>query len=196
MHDDYIVNLTDGKQVHEFRFNGGLVSHPTNASEVFVALGHAAAAWARFEQHLDSILLQVNKEQHSNEILSLYDPNHPRPFTDKIRLLTRYFNKHPALKEHKEKIRALISAAKKMALERNDYIHSVIQGYDAKTQTVALLAIQPIRDSNNPYLFKITRFSPPLSSLQSFADFMNRVNSSLEEISRELIYSTCSGKAS
>jgi hypothetical protein len=186
MHDDYVVNLTDGKQRHEFRFNGGPISHPAKASEVFVALGRATAAWSRFEQHLDSILLQVNKEQHSNEILSLYDPNHPRPFTDKIRLLKRYFNKHPALKDHKDKIQSLMSAAKKMALERNDYIHGVIQGYDEKTQTVVLLSIQPIYDADDPYLFRITRFNPPLSALQSFADFINRVNNSLEEISRQL----------
>jgi len=107
MHDDYFVNLTDGKQHHEFRFNGGPISHSSNASPVFLALGHAAAAWSRFEQHIDSILLQVNKEQHSNEILSLYDPNHPRPFKDKIRLLKRYFNKHPALKDYRNKIRDL-----------------------------------------------------------------------------------------
>jgi len=73
-----------------------------------------------------------------------------------------------------------------MALERNDYIHSVIQDYDEKTQTVVLLSIQPIYDPDNPYLLKITRFTPPLSTLQSFADFINRANRYLDEISRQL----------
>jgi hypothetical protein len=186
MSDDYLVFLREGKHQDEFLLNGGPISDPSKASAVFLALGHAAAAWSRLEQHIDTILLQVNKEQHSNEILSLYNPDHPRPFSDKIRLLKRYFNKHPALKEHKQKIRDFASAAKKMALERNEYIHSVIQDYDEKTQIVSLLSIQPKYDPDNPYLFRIVRYKPPLKTIQSFADFVNRANNSLEKISRQL----------
>jgi len=186
MSEDYLVFLMEGKQRHEFRLNGGPINDPSKASAVFLALGHAAAAWSRLEQHVDSILLQVNKEQHSNEILSLYDPNHPRPFSDKIRLLKRYFNKHPALKEYKQKISNFASVAKKIAEERNGYIHSVIQDYDEKPQIVSLLSVQPKYDPDNPYLFRLVRYQPPLKSIQSFPNFVNRVNDNLETISRQL----------
>jgi hypothetical protein len=186
MSDDYLVILSDGKQRNEFLLNGGPINNPTSAPAVFLALGHATAAWSRLEQHIDSLLLQVNKKQHSSEILALYDPHHPNPFIDKIRLLKRYFNKHPALKDYKEKISAFASAAMKMAKERNTYIHSVIQEYDAQKQTIVLLSIRPLYNQKNPYLFKITRFNPPISALQSFAVFINRVNNYLEEISRQL----------
>jgi hypothetical protein len=186
MSDDYLVILSDGKQSHEFLLNGGPINNPSIAPAVFLALGHAAAAWARLEQHIDSILLQVNKQQHSTEILSLYDPRHPNPFTDKIRLLKKYFNKHPALKNYKDKIRAFAKVAKQMAAERNTFVHSVIQGYNQKTKRLDLVSIGPLYDPKNPYLFKITRYNPPLSHVQGFATFINRANNYLEEITRQL----------
>jgi|GEM_PF-4580047 len=186
MVDDYLVLLNEGGQTYEFLLNGGPINNPATAAEFFLTLGYISAAWARLEQHIDSILLQVNKQQHSSEIVSLYDPNHPRPFTDKIRLLKRYFNQHPALKQHKSKIREFAAAVKKMATDRNIYLHSVLQGYDNKTKIVTLRSIQPVHNPENPYLFRIGKFAPPLRVMREFAEFVNRANTHLEEISREL----------
>jgi hypothetical protein len=185
---DYLVVLkeSDTNDSHEFLLNGGPINHPETAIPAFLALGHAAAAWGRLEQHIDAILLQVNKEQHSNEILALYDPNHPRPFTDKIRLLKTYFNKHPALAEFKERIRSFASAATSLSQERNEYIHGIVEGYDEKSQTIILHAIKPKFDRTNSYLFSITLSAIPLNTVKGFADIVNRANDELESISRVL----------
>lgn len=183
---DYRVVLTDGQQTHEFALNGGPINNPTEATEALLALGHAAAAWGRLEQHIDAVLMQVNKEQHSNEILDLYDPEHPRPFTDKLRLLKDYFNKHPGLASFTEKIRSFAIVAKSLSLERNEYVHGILEGYDPASQTIIIKSIRPKRDPNNPYLFKITVSGVPLATLQGFTDIVNKTNDELETISRQL----------
>jgi hypothetical protein len=187
---DYLVVLLGGGKdsldVHHFLLNGGPINQPNTAAPAFLALGLAAAAWGRLEQHIDAILLQVNKEQHSDEILALYDPNHPKPFTDKIRLLKTYFNEHPALAELKERIRSFASAARSLSKERNDYIHGIFERYDEQSRTVYLHAIRPKFDRQNPYLFTITLSEVPLETLKGFADIVNRANDELEGISRAL----------
>ena len=185
---DYLVVLkeSDTDDSHEFLLNGGPIDHPETAIPAFLALGHAAAAWGRLEQHIDAVLLQINKEQHSDEILALYDPNHPRPFTDKIRLLKAYFNKHPALAEFKERIRSFASAATCLSKERNEYIHGIVEGYDENSQTIILHGIKPKFDRTNSYLFSITLSAIPLNTMKGFADIVNRVNDQLETISRVL----------
>jgi hypothetical protein len=187
---DYLVVLMEGEQgdlhTHEFLLNGGPINHPETAIPAFLALGHAAAAWGRLEQHIDAILLQVNKEQHSNEILALFDPNHPRPFTDKIKLLKKYFNRHPALTEFKEKIRSFANTAKTLAQERNEYIHGIFERYDPQSKTIFLHGIRPKFDPKNPYLFGIALSGVPLEVLVGFAVIVNKANDELEIISRAL----------
>jgi hypothetical protein len=187
---DYLVALLQSEDgthvVHHFLLNGGPINHPKSAAPAFLALGHAAAAWGRLEQHIDAILLQVNKEQHSDEILALYDPNHPRPFTDKIRLLKAYFNKHPALAELKETISSFAAAVLSLSKERNEYIHGIFERYDEQSRTIYLHGIRPKFDRQNPYLFTIAFSKVPLEALEGFADIVNRANDELETISRAL----------
>lgn len=186
MGKEYLAILSDGKQRHEFRLNGGPINNPDGAQAVFLALGLGAASWARLEQHIDAVLMQVNKEQHSTEILSLFNPDHPLPFTDKIRLLKRYFNKHPALKEHTEAIRSFAKVAKILGQERNIYLHGILERYDSETKTIFIRSVKPLHDPKNPYAFGIAAYSVPLETLQSFAEFANKANDHLEEISRAL----------
>jgi hypothetical protein len=186
MTDDYLVILTDGAQRHEFTLNGGPINRAERVEAIFFALGHGAAAWARMEQHIDAVLMQVNKEQHSNDILALFDPDHPRPFTDKLRLLKRYFNKHPALRKHKEAIRSFAKTALILAEERNTYLHGILEYYDEQAKVITIKSIKPKHDPKNPYVFTIATSAVPLETLQGFAKIVNRANDALEEVSRAL----------
>lgn len=76
----------------EFPFYECAVDSPDVPRSVYAAVGKAAMAWARLEQHLDAVLLQVNKKRFSE---SLYR-EHPGTFIGKVRLLKDWFNKHPA----------------------------------------------------------------------------------------------------
>jgi hypothetical protein len=180
--DDYTVTLVAGKTPLTFLFDGGPISNPEGAEPVFLALGLAAAAWARLEQHLDAVIIQINKTLHSDERLNLYDPEHPRPFTDKIKLLKRYFKKHPALQKHRKVAHDLLQALPKFALERNSYIHSNMENFDPKTQVVTF---RNLHTKKNDAVI-IERFTPPLQQIVSFAAAISRANKALRTISTEV----------
>jgi hypothetical protein len=65
-----------------------------DAAELFRVLGLASSSWMRLEMHLDMVLLFLNQPQHSEK---LYNKDHPMGFRNKIKLLKRWFNQHPAL---------------------------------------------------------------------------------------------------
>jgi hypothetical protein len=87
----------DDNDIHKIRFTGGPLDSPEEmkaAAELWRAIGLAACAWARLEQHLDAVLIHVNQPKHSEK---LHDPDRPIGFKRKIKLLKRWFNQHPVL---------------------------------------------------------------------------------------------------
>ena len=184
-HDDYRVTLmTDGQPI-EFLFDGGPIGDPQPAEVAFLALGLITASWARLEQHLDAVIIQINKTHHSNEQLRLYDPAHPRPFNDKIRLTKRYFSNHPALQKHKEVIGELIKMLSQLASERNVFLHSNLEKYDPESGTVSFRNLQMSKNDD----LTVTRHEVPLKALQSFPAWVAEANGKLCTISAELFTS-------
>jgi hypothetical protein len=180
--DNYDVTLAAGGRVFHFLFDGGPISNPKTAHDVFIALGIGTAAWARLEQHVDAVIIQINKTQHSHEKLDLYDPEHPRPFTDKIRLLKRYFKKHPALQNHKKEIDQLLRGLPALAETRNIFAHGNLEKFDPKTEVARFRIIRTKKDD----VIEIQAFTPPLSELMGFADLVSQANKLLRTISAEV----------
>jgi hypothetical protein len=58
---DYCALLRDGDHVHEYRFIGGPIEHPEQDQTLMAALGHACVSWGRMEQHIDAMIIQINK---------------------------------------------------------------------------------------------------------------------------------------
>src|SRR5436853_427650 len=78
---------------HTFEnLTGGPIDNPSNAIRAFTIFGHLAVSWARLEQHVDLILIQVNRPDRSR---ALFDPNHPIAFSRKMRLLKKWMEHHP-----------------------------------------------------------------------------------------------------
>jgi hypothetical protein len=184
MPEDYVIGLQlDEGGVHEFQFIGGPIEDPERYKRLFVAIGHAAMSWARMEQHIDAILVQINKAQHSGETLDLYDPDHPKPFSDKIRMLKDYFNKHPALRPHTEAVRDFATGLMTLSTERNELLHGVLADYAIDTLTIRLDRIQ-YRRKTDDFLFRTHAY--PLGRLQAFTHLVNLAHYGLCEISKEL----------
>lgn len=181
--DDYLVEVTaEGSSLHEYLYIGGPIERPEQNQEILLAIGHAAASWARMEQHLDGILQHINKEAHSGN-LNLFDPDHPRPFGAKLRLLKSYFNKHPALSAYRETVQDFICGLKKLAPVRNEIMHSVLENYDSQTRRYTINGVVYQKASND---FRHRRRDAPIENILSFTRLVNLAHYGLCEVSKEL----------
>ena len=127
MSDYFVTMRSPGTEDIDFRLRGGPIDAFEDHKELFAAIGHAATAWARFEAHLDAILIQVNSESHSREV---YNPEHPTTFARKVKLLKRWFNQHPSLSHLKEDMRRISTTAKEHSIMRNEFLHSALEEMD------------------------------------------------------------------
>ena len=121
-----LVNSQNDFEVHA---SGGPIDSPKTAAALFMALGHASAAWARMELMLDAVLMRINKVAESNE---LYNPVHPVGFKQKVDLMKKWLD-HPKLSPHKETFRETLIIFKELANSRNDFLHSDIRAFDTAT---------------------------------------------------------------
>jgi hypothetical protein len=131
MSDYYVTMRSAGEPLVNFRFGGGPIDAFEANNRLFAAIGYAATAWSRFEQHLDAILIHVNADAHSEEI---FNPEHPITFNQKIKLLKRWFNQHPSLAHISKDMRRITSTAKELSRMRNQFLHSVLEDWDTEKQ--------------------------------------------------------------
>ena len=123
----------------EFAFYHSAIDDPDTPRSVFTAIGRAAMAWARLEQHLDAVILHINQKRHSEEL----HREHPISFEGKMQVVKRWFNQHPGLLPHKEAMRELTSTLKILSKEaRNPLLHSIFARYNAATKEITLQSIK------------------------------------------------------
>ncbi|THD65326.1 MAG: hypothetical protein E7813_15290 [Bradyrhizobium sp.] len=180
MSDDYWVEVAEE---HRIRFLGGPVDNPTEASEALAVIGHTAVSWARMEQHIDAMLIQINREQHSDELIDLYDENHPGTFDAKIKMLKRYFNKHPALSQYTETVIDCATGLKTLAEDRNLLMHGALQDYDPSTKMMTINSTKYQRRTDD-FSCRTQPFSVP--QLVRHAAIVNLAHHKLCEVSRQL----------
>lgn len=165
--------------LYRFEFAGGPIDAPDEAAEAFQTIGHLAASWSRLEQHIDVLLVHVNKGAFSAK---LYDPDHPVSFKRKLALLRRWFNQHPALAPYKDGVCALIEKIKSLAGERNTYLHSILESYDPAMRTVVFRSVQ-FRGKDT---FRFSRSMVALDRVTGLADLVNFSNRYLWKMTREI----------
>ena len=175
--------IDDTPDDHEFLLAGGPLDALDEAITLpLLALGHAAMTWARLEKHIDILLMHINKIRHSAKPLNLYNPDHPRPFVDKLRLLKRYFNQHPALFPHAEIIRKLASDLKKAAKERNAYLHTIFEAYDPE-QRILMLRTVEFKGNDN---FRFAGQEVPIECIMDFTRRSVELNRTLAKVSSDV----------
>jgi hypothetical protein len=180
MPDDYWVEVD---RTHKFRFIGGPIENPQANINVFFIIGQAAASWARMEQHIDAILMQINKEKHSDEFLDLYNPYHPGTFDKKLKMLRSYFNKHPALSEYTETVIDCADGLKKLSEDRNSLLHWVLEDYDETAQTITITGTKYRPKTDD---FQNLHVTSPAARYVQFARLVNLAHYTLCEVSKTL----------
>jgi hypothetical protein len=181
--DDYLTEVSDGTVRHRYLYIGGPLEAPDDHRELFFAIGKFAAAWARMEQHMDAILVQVNKAGHSGPELKLFDPDHPRPFSAKLKLLRRYFSRHPALKRYHATVEDFAGGITKAGEMRNTMMHGVLEAYDAGTRRLVVNGVKYIKRDGN---FRNRQTDMDIDALHELAHLTNVGHYMLCDISKEL----------
>jgi hypothetical protein len=163
----------------EFAFFSGPIDDPIPAGEAFAVYGRAAASWARLEHHMDAVIIQINKREHSTELYS----EHPETFGRKIEVMKRWFNQYPPLADFQIDIRELTSRLKVLSRDhRNMYLHSIFKSYDPATLTVELQNIKMLPNGD----IRVRVRSITLDQLNIFTDLVNASNRYLGTVSLRL----------
>ncbi|MCU7937518.1 MAG: hypothetical protein KZQ99_22120 [Candidatus Thiodiazotropha sp. (ex Dulcina madagascariensis)] len=164
--------------LHTFHFIDGPIDKPSNANILFQELGKAATAWARLEQQVEAILLHVNKQEFSDELFK----DHPVSFTKKLKILKPWFKKHRALSSFKGSMIEITSKLWELADERNLYLHSILEDFDARSNIAVFHRIIPQGNDK----FKLVRSEVPLEVISVFIETVNITNRYLWSLSQEL----------
>ena len=127
-------------QDYQFWAFGGPIDNPSDARELFPAIGHAISSWARMEHIIDALLVHLNKAAYAQE---LYEPDYPRNFKRKVELLQHWFKGHPELKQHADAVKSVLPIIKTTAHTRHLLAHGSIDSYDATTRKITFKSIRP-----------------------------------------------------
>lgn len=135
----HILIISDGEKEHEFQLTGGPLDHALGHQAVMAGVGRCLLAWARMEQHLNMLILTVNREEYSP---SLYETDRPEALKWKLKLLKRWFNRHPPLAHRRDEFRRLSAAVAKLATIRNTLAHGILEAVDTKSGVATFRAVQ------------------------------------------------------
>lgn len=172
-------NFAMGFKPIDFQFYGGAIDDPDTPRSVFTAIGKAAVAWGRLETHLDAIIIQINKKEHSEKLYS----EHPSAFDKKIDVIKRWFNQYPPLAEHKALMRDLTSTLRLISKNaRNPLIHSIFASYDPAKKMLTLQSIKSMKNDE----FRLREEQITLQFVIEFYKAVNTGNLMLSSISKRL----------
>lgn len=149
------------------------------AAELFRAIGLATSSWARLETHIDMVLIHLNQPKHSQE---LYEKDHPVGFRSKVKLLKRWFNKHPALQPQAEALRAITPQFLGLGKQRNIFMHSILSDYDPATKQAIWRGIK----AEGEETFRVGKHVGSVGHLINFAAAAHEAHVKFARICRDL----------
>lgn len=126
----HILILAEGDNEQEFQLTGGPLERLVGDRAVMAHIGRAVLAWGRMEQHLNLLIMTINREHNSPR---LYEKKHPQQFTEQIRVAGKWFDEHPALVGWKEDFKKFTTYLEEMAEPRNTLAHGVLEALDASS---------------------------------------------------------------
>lgn len=164
---------------YQFWAFGGPIDSPSDHPEVFEAIGHAIASWARMEHMIDALLMHLNKEAFSAEV---YESDYPRNFKKKANLLKDWFKKHPELGDLTESVLAVLPKIKSVAQVRHFIAHASIERYDDETGEIWFNSIRFQGDDN----FECKKETLRIEGVRTVGELANRANLFLVAIAQEV----------
>jgi len=166
---------------HDYQFwaFGGPIDNPSDASDLFQAIGHAISSWARMEHIIDALLVHLNKAAYAQE---LFEPDYPRNFKKKVKLLQDWFKGHPELKSHADAVKSVLPIIKTTAHTRHLLAHGSIDSYDATTQEITFKSIRPRGNDN----FLAQTETLPIEGVLAVAELANASNKFLAALAMDV----------
>ena len=149
------------------------------AAELFRAIGLATSSWARLETHIDMVLIHLNQPKHSRE---LYEKDHPVGFRSKVKLLKRWFNKHPALQPQAAALRAIAPKFLALGRQRNIFLHSILSDYDPATRQAIWRGIK----AEGEETFRVGKHVGSVDHLINFAAAAHEAHVQFAKVCRSL----------
>lgn len=137
--DPHILILADGDVAQEFQLTGGPLDRQTGDRAVLADIGRAVLAWARMEQHLNLLIMTINRAHNSP---ALYDKRHPQAFSEQTKLAGLWFAGHPALVEWKEDFANLIDLLGELAEDRHTLAHGVLESMDTRKKVANFKSVK------------------------------------------------------
>jgi hypothetical protein len=123
--------------------------------------------------------MQINKKDHSEQLFR----EHPVSFSNKVKVLKLWFNKHPPLAAYMVDMRELTRHLSLLSKEsRNPLLHSIFSAYHAKTET---LHFQSLKYEGNDTI-RIREVTIPLRGVQALSDAINSANRFLGRMGQHL----------
>lgn len=161
---------------------GGQLNNPPGfAEELLKAFGFASMHWARLEQHLDVLLITLNKEQVTNKKFTPY-PN--SSWSKKTNLLQKFFSDNLKLKTYFAQIENLIPRLKKLGEDRHFLLHSNCVEF-IEGPPLSMIAIKLNILSNGDV--EQQRAELTLEQIMHFSGCIAGLNNSLKQISQEIL---------
>ena len=181
MEEDYFIDVGLEGASHGIRFGGGPLALPNNAPVGMKAYGFAAACWARLDVHIEAMTLWLNHSDQSKETMDVHQPRHPDSFRGKIELLRRYYDRHPALAQHKYLADSLFARMLSAELDRNYFLHSVLEDV---TPAGSLVLNGIVLSANSTVRLK--RLKVRVAEFDALARLINEFNRELSVLSNAL----------
>jgi hypothetical protein len=93
-------------------------------------------------------------------------------FRNKIKLLKRWFNQHPALKHNAGEFRGLAGRILELSKTRNIFLHSILSSFNPVTKQAIWRSIRPASEST----YQVGMHSGTVETLIIFATEINRTH--------------------
>lgn len=174
----HILILANEGSEYEFQLTGGPLDEHFGNRAVMAHIGRGLLAWARMEQHLNLLVMTVNREHNSED---LYNDRHPNAFWEKLELANKWFCNHRPLLERKEDFAQVVGHLREMATIRNTIAHGILESLDRATGQVIFKNITAKKGR-----FRVTRSEIHIDLFPRIAVVANAANAYLTDLTHKL----------
>lgn len=167
----------------EIKLVGGHLDDPPDyALPFFTAVGFAMIHWGRLEQHIDALLISVNKEHHSTKS---YVPTPNTSFRRKCELFERWLVKDKRFSDHHDNARRLVKAFRSSNMDRTLLVHSNL--FEFREGPPPLMVVKNLKIEGKDQNLRISRAEWREEDILEFARSVSGLNRGLYTISQKVL---------
>ncbi|MDO8206478.1 MAG: hypothetical protein Q7T38_01510 [Gallionella sp.] len=160
---------------------GQLNDPPSFAGELLKAFGFASMHWARLEQHLDVLLITLNKEQVTKEKFKPY-PNYS--WSRKLDFFEKLFSTNSKLSKYSEQVKKLVPRLRELGNDRNLLLHSnCVEFIEGPPLSMVAVKFNILKNGN----IQQQRAEWTAEQIMGFAGCVAGLNNDLNQISQEVL---------